>query len=324
MLSVTIFITNDIIMQFANSYHSSTPPVTKNLIIINLLFFLAKFVGYRYNINLSDTLGLHFFLASDFKIWQLFTYMFMHADLSHILFNMFAVWMFGRIMENVWGPQRFLFYYIVCGVGAGLMQEGVQYLTYIYKGLSLYDQVNWNGVIVDMADFLNVWTTVGASGAVYGILLAFGMTFPNESLFIFPLPVPIKAKFFVVGYAAIELFSALSSSNDGVAHFAHLGGMLFGLLLILHWRNNGNNPFNRHSSRRFGDSFRNFFHRFSRPGRPHMDVYSKNERNQDYEYNARKREHEEEIDRILKKVKQSGYTSLTEEEKRKLFDASQR
>ena len=181
------------------------PPVTKNLIIINLLFFLAKLVAVRYGVDLDNLLGLHFFLAPDFNFCQFFTYMFMHGGVTHILFNMFAVWMFGRVMESYWGGRRFLLYYVVCGLGAGLVQEGVQYVQYLWQGLGAYDTVNIGYTVISMGDYLNRWTTIGASGAVYGILLAFGMSFPNERLFIFPLPVPIKAKFFVIGYAVIEL-----------------------------------------------------------------------------------------------------------------------
>ena len=202
------------------------PPVTKNLIIINVLFFLGKLVATRYGVDLDDLLGLHFFLAPDFRLYQFVTYMFMHGGLTHILFNMFAVWMFGRVMESYWGARRFLIYYFVCGLGAGVVQEGVQYIQYLWQGLNAYDSVNVGYAVI----------SIGASGAVYGILLAFGMSFPNERLFIFPFPVPIKAKFFVIGYAVIELLSALGNSGDGVAHFAHLGGMVFGLLLILAWR----------------------------------------------------------------------------------------
>ena len=185
------------------------PPVTKNLIIINLLFFLAKLVAVRYGVDLDNLLGLHFFLAPDFSFYQFFTYMFMHGGVTHILFNMFAVWMFGRVMESYWGSRRFLLYYVVCGLGAGLVQEGVQYVQYLWQGLGAYDTVNIGYTVISMGDYLNRWTTIGASGAVYGILLAFGMSFPNERLFIFPLPVPVKAKFFVIGYAVIELLSAL-------------------------------------------------------------------------------------------------------------------
>lgn len=216
------------------------PTITKNLIIINVLMFFGTFVAQRYGIDLMNYLGLHFFLASDFNPAQLITYMFMHGGFSHIFFNMFAVFMFGSVLERTWGPQRFLFYYIFCGIGAGLIQEGVQYIQYVTE-LSHYSQVNIGTGNIPMEEFLNMMTTVGASGTVYAILLAFGMLFPNNQLFIFPIPIPIKAKFFVVGYAAIELWSGLSNSaGDNVAHFAHLGGMLFGLILILYWRKKSN------------------------------------------------------------------------------------
>lgn len=216
------------------------PPVTKNLIIINILFFFGALVGERQGINLDDYLGLHFFLASDFNLAQFFTYMFMHANFSHIFFNMFALYMFGRILEQVWGPKRFLFYYILCGVGAGVIQEGVQYIHYALE-LSAYDRVNLGGgMIIPMETYLNMMNTVGASGAIYGILLAFGMLFPNERLFIFPLPMPIKAKYFVIGYAVLELALGISNNaSDNVAHFAHLGGMLFGFILIMYWKKKG-------------------------------------------------------------------------------------
>ncbi len=213
------------------------PTVTKNLIIINVLVFFGTLVAQRYGIDLANYLGLHFFLASDFNPAQLITYMFMHGGFSHIFFNMFAVFMFGPILEQTWGPKRFLFYYILCGIGAGLIQEGVQYIQYITE-LSQHTEVNLIGYgIIYMDQYLNMMTTVGASGAVYAILLAFGMLYPNNQLFIFPLPFPIKAKFFVIGYATIELWAGLANSaGDNVAHFAHLGGMLFGLILILYWR----------------------------------------------------------------------------------------
>ncbi len=301
------------------------PPVTKNLIIINLLFFLAKIVSVRYGVDLDNVLGLHFFLAPDFGFYQFFTYMFMHGGVAHIVFNMFAVWMFGRVMESYWGSRRFLVYYMVCGVGAGLVQEGVQYVQYLWEGLAAYDSVNVGYGIIPMGDYLNRWTTIGASGAVYGILLAFGMSFPNERLFIFPLPVPIKAKYFVIGYAVIELLSALGNSGDGVAHFAHLGGMVFGLLLILYWRKRDGGYYGGGES--YSGKFKRWFFdrrdRFSSYRRPKMKV-SMGDRKDDYEYNARKRADEEELDRILEKVRRSGYASLTEDEKRKLFDASQR
>ncbi len=224
---------------------NAIPTVTKNLLIINVLAFLATLVAQTYGIDLERYLGLHFFLASDFNVAQLVTYMFMHGGFTHLFFNMFAVWMFGRILEQVWGPKKFLFYYLVCGIGAGFIQEAVQFIQY-ETVLAAYDNVNTGSAIVSMQDYLNMMTTVGASGSVYGILLGFGMLFPNQQLFIFPLPIPIKAKYFVIGYALIELYSGLANNpGDNVAHFAHLGGMIFGLILILYWRrkNKGNNGY---------------------------------------------------------------------------------
>lgn len=190
------------------------PPVVKNLIIINFIVFLATMVLEKYNYNSITTMcALNAAWTGRFRIWQLLTYMFMHGSWSHIFFNMFALWMFGYVLENYWGSRRFLFYYLVCGIGAGLCNL-------IVPG----------------------WTiTVGASGAVYGILLAFGMMFPNERIYLYFI-MPIKAKWFVIGYAAIELLDGLFMTSDGIAHFAHLGGMLVGLILILYWRKH---PFSR-------------------------------------------------------------------------------
>ena len=199
---------------------NTIPTVTKNLLIINVLMFLGTIVAQSYGIDLAQYLGLHFFLAEDFNAAQLITYMFMHAGFAHIFFNMFAVWMFGRILEQVWGPKRFLFYYLVCGIGAGIIQEVVQYIHY-ETVLSAYDSVNTGMVIIPMEEYLNMMTTVGASGAVYAI----------------------KAKYFVIGYALIELYAGFANSaGDNVAHFAHLGGMVFGFILIMYWRkkNRGN------------------------------------------------------------------------------------
>ena len=219
---------------------NNLPAVTKNLLIINVLCFFGGIVARRYGIDLNEILGLHFFMASDFKLFQLITYMFMHADFQHVFFNMFAVWMFGRTLEMVLGPKRFLTYYMVCGIGAGLVQEVVQYIEYATT-LSNYSGGDTGLAVIPMEEYLNMMTTVGASGAVYGILLAFGMLFPNSQMFVFPIPFPIKAKFFVIGYAVIELLSGLGSSGDGIAHFAHLGGMIFGFFMIMHWRKKNNN-----------------------------------------------------------------------------------
>ena len=199
------------------------PLITKNLLIINLIAFLAMLGLKGWGIDLNDVLGLHFFLAGNFHVYQLFTYMFMHGGWEHILFNMFALWMFGSAVEYRWGAKRFLFFYIFCGVGAGLLQEMAQ-LGRFY--MMAYDQIPQFSLSDTMAlaynsrDYLNLLTTVGASGAIYAVMLAFGMTFPNERIFIFPIPFPIKSKWFVVICVAIELISSFASSNDGVAHLA--------------------------------------------------------------------------------------------------------
>ena len=222
------------------------PVVTKNLLAINALMFLATWVAETKGVDLRSILGLHLFLAEDFKAWQIVSYMFMHGDITHLFFNMFALFMFGRVLEQVWGAKRFLIYYVATGIGAGLVQELVQYI-YFQTSLSMYEGVSMApGVVIPMAQYLNLWTTVGASGAIYGILMAFAMTFPNERMFVIPIPFPIKAKFFVLIFGAIELLSGLSPRmGDNVAHFAHLGGMVFGLLLILYWRKKGdiNGPY---------------------------------------------------------------------------------
>lgn len=228
---------------------NNTPTVTKNLIIINLLCFFGAIVAEKYGIDLNDVMGLHYFESEKFRLYQLFTYMFMHSGFKHIFFNLFAVWMFGRILETVWGGQRFLLYYVLCGIGAGLVQEATQYFElapYIadMAQLSTYASdaiVPINGISHTAGQWLAMYErvisvpTVGASGAVYAILMAFGMLFPNQEIFIFPLPMPIKAKWLIIGYFVIELGMGIMS-NDGVAHFAHLGGMIFGFLLIMYWR----------------------------------------------------------------------------------------
>ena len=302
---------------------NNMPTMTKNLLIVNFLAFIATWVLQLRGIDLTSMLGLHFFLASDFHIYQFVTYMFLHGGLTHIFFNMFALWMFGSVIERVWGPKKFIFYYITCGVGAGLMQEMVQYANYMMEGIAAYQYVNAGGVQMTTDAYINLWTTIGASGAVYGILLAFGMIFPNERLFIIPFPFPIKAKWLVVGYIAIELFSAMGSSGDGVAHMAHLGGMLFGFLLIRYWQKHPD------SSQRFGRSrgeefFENLKRKYDQRQRgSRMKAEHTNPRREsDEEYNVRKRQNQEEIDAILDKIRKSGYDSLTKEEKQKLFDQS--
>lgn len=307
------------------------PTVTKNLLIINVLAYLVGMLFGNMAGGLNDLFGLHFFLAPDFGVYQLVTYMFMHASLSHLFFNMFALWMFGCIVERTWGARKFLVYYMVCGIGAGLLQEMAQFVQFYMlaaENIHGFSVSQIMTVAKASAAGINLWTTVGASGAIYGILLAFGMLYPEERMFIFPLPVPIKAKFFVVGYAAIELFMAFSTSGDGVAHLAHLGGMLFGFLLIRYWRRHPGRGYNRVGGRQFFDSMRSSWeqrtHRKADTTNSfgHTSTRSNGERNPDWDYNARRRASQEEIDRILDKIRRNGYDSLTRDEKQTLFDAS--
>ena len=305
---------------------NNIPTMTKNLLVVNVLAFIATFVFERSGIDLTRLLGLHFFLASEFHIYQFITYMFLHGGFTHILFNMFALWMFGSVIERVWGPKKFLFYYICCGVGAGFTQELVQYITYSMEDIAAYQYVNAGGVQMSTDAYINLWTTIGASGAVYGILLAFGMIFPNERLFIIPFPFPIKAKWLILGYIAIELFSAMSGPGDGVAHMAHLGGMLFGFLLIRYWQKHPDSSagFGRSRGQEFFDNLKRKYD--ARQNQQHMKAEHTSDprRETDEEYNARQRKNQEEVDAILDKIRKSGYDSLTKEEKKKLFDQSRR
>ena len=302
---------------------NNIPSITKNLLIINVLAFFATWVFEKQGLDLTATFGLHFFMAKDFSFYQLVTYLFMHGSFMHLFFNMFAVWMFGTVMERVWGPKRFLIYYLVCGIGAGIIQEGVQYINYANENLAAYDFVMTSSGRITTEAYLNLWTTVGASGAVYAILLAFGMTFPNERMFIIPFPFPIKAKWLIGGYIVIEVWSALNTPGDGIAHMAHLGGMLFGFLLIRYWRKhpnieqrfNGQNGFFQQMKKQYKNKRRNTFHYQPSTETPRWEEHKEKE-----EDSARQAE----IDAILDKIRKSGYDSLTKEEKKKLFEQSNR
>lgn len=252
------------------SFLNSIPPVVKNLIIINIILLLAThltpglFIRLGSNTNLSDILGMHYWQSSKFNPVQLITYMFMHGGLAHIFFNMFALYMFGGVLENFWGPKRFLTYYMITGIGAGIvqqifwtidfnpvitalneaistnstavLQDHLSVLSHYFK-MENVSQLDTQGIIEMKKIFLNEPTTVGASGAVFGLLLAFGWLFPEQKLFVFPIPIPIKARIFVLIYGVIELFSGVAQfTGDNIAHFAHLGGMLFGAILIIYWK----------------------------------------------------------------------------------------
>lgn len=246
----------------SSGFMSTVPTVTKNLIIINALMWAATFVLRRFDIQLENYLGLQYFGSDHFNLSQLITYMFMHAPLNpaHLFFNMFGVYMFGRILEQVWGPKRFLIFYMVTGIGAGLVQELMWYIELrpmleaakdfatnpdmmpFMKYLRVDTGATFSLEQVEQAKqlIMNSMLTIGASGSVFGILLGFGMLFPNAPLFLMFIPIPIKAKYMVIGYGLLELYSGVANtSGDNVAHFAHLGGMLFGYFLIRYWKKKG-------------------------------------------------------------------------------------
>ncbi len=233
------------------------PDVVKNLLILNGLAFVALIVLDMQGVSLNRVAGLYYWQSPQFQPYQLVTHMFMHGGLMHIFFNMFALWMFGSPLEQVWGPKRFLTYYLATGLGAAALHLLVLHFQYVgitagmdpeairqvlREGTQIITQGK-NYIDPQMAELnrlLNV-PTVGASGAVYGILLGFGMLFPNTRLMMLFFPVPIKAKYFVVGYALLELYMGFANNpGDNVAHFAHLGGMLFGFVLIKLWQKQRN------------------------------------------------------------------------------------
>ena len=284
-------------MNLGSSSFGGMTPAVKNLIIINVIFYLASLVFFStFGLAIEDYLGLHLPTADAFNPFQLVTYMFLHAYYSpnegiiffHLFFNMFALFMFGRMLEMVWGTKRFLIYYFVTGIGAAVVHVFTQYLEVVpmtnaithylnnaspealkvfleehLQPMTYEMKYNFNqfvesynqliGTDPDRAialskdylvqyrhDYLNSFVTVGASGAVFGILLAFGMMFPNTQLMLLFPPIPIRAKYFVIIYGLIELFMGIRNfSMDNVAHWAHLGGMLFGFILIKYWKNRG-------------------------------------------------------------------------------------
>ncbi len=233
---------------------NNIPPVVKNLIIVNVLIFAATFILEQSGLNLYTYLGLHFPLSEKFRLHQIFTHMFMHGGLTHIFFNMFALYMFGRVLESVWGPKRFLTFYLVTGIGAAVLHSFVNYIEYANvtsklspeqiayvkeTGYQIWSEgKNFSEPLLGKMNMILNVPTVGASGAVFGILLGFGMLFPNTQLMLLFPPIPIKAKYFVMGYGALELYLGFSQPGSNVAHFAHLGGMLFGYIMIKYWNKN--------------------------------------------------------------------------------------
>lgn len=236
----------------AQSRFNLMPTVVKNLLIINGLVFLGMIsIRTTFGMDITRWLGLFFPASDSFYPFQLVSHMFMHGNIGHIFSNMIMLWFLGSAMENYWGSQRFLIYYLLTGLGASALQIGVNAIEYFSLVADLSPEnlsivldegaaiirSGRNYVDPTMGALNRLLNTpmVGASGAVFGVLLAFGMTFPNQVIYLNFL-FPIKAKYFVIGYGLFELYNGFTVSNSGVAHFAHLGGMLFGFILIRRWK----------------------------------------------------------------------------------------
>ncbi|MEY4738670.1 MAG: hypothetical protein RIS13_988 [Bacteroidota bacterium] len=217
------------------------PVVIKNLIIINALVWLAQITVGRDLLSIEDLFALHHFSSVHYHFWQFITYMFLHSSDSffHILFNMFALWMFGSTLENLWGPAKFLSFYLVCGLGAGLTQAIA--LTY---DISQYNAMFEAGQLgaAELFALINV-STLGASGAVMGIFAAFAYTFPNSQMIILPIPFPIKAKWALLGLGILDVLGGISSESTGIAHFAHLGGAAVGIIIVMIWNKRNRSDF---------------------------------------------------------------------------------
>jgi membrane associated rhomboid family serine protease len=275
------------------------PPVIKALLVSNVaIYFLLAFFGIFRIGDVSFSEIFDYFLplypiGSGFAVWQLVTYMFLHGGFMHLFFNMFALWMFGMELENLWGSRKFFWYYMACGIGAGLSNLFIAPL------------------------FAPVGPTVGASGAVYGVLIAFGVLFPDRPIFIFFL-LPIRARYFVLLYIFLEIYAGVTGTSDGFAHFAHLGGATVGLIYLL--------------AERRGFSFEKLFQkrklRIVNNQRSNVSILSDDTKISDASYydilGSDKGIDQARIDEILDKISQHGYQNLTEEEKKILFAASKK
>lgn len=313
------------------NWWSSMPPATKNLILINVIVWLIEILIPSFGNTLMKHTALHFWGSELFNPIQLVTYMFMHDPDSvwHLLFNMFTLWMFGRILEHTWGSGKFLLFYFVCGIGAAITQETVWQLCWIHdyaagiaplNGLTTdhMEQVIHTALSDGDPKFLaaaqaykGMLVTVGASGAIFGLLLGFAFTFPDMPLYLFFIPIPIKAKYMVVGYGVLEFFLGISGAQSTVAHFAHLGGLIFGLFLIMWWKYGGSirNIFRTHSS---GS------HKYRAPkwrGNEEFDLSS---------IDTRKLEDRRRLNELLDKIRTSGYASLSHAEREELKRLSER
>ena len=295
------------------------PPVIKYLLISNIGVFILQFFFLDTlragSVPIGDLFVKNFALftyeSPFFRPWQLFTYMYMHGGFSHLFFNMFALWMFGMELENMWGSKTFFIFYTVCGVGAGIA----------------------NAFLAPLVSYIppNV-PTVGASGSIYGVLIAFGMIFPNRYIYIYFM-LPIKAKYLIIIYILIEVFAVASQSQSGIAHIAHLGGGVVGFLYVYFILNKGKPKFfkNQGQDNNVFNNFKDMFEKKPEPPKyePPKNVYDANFEDlskSKYEDDMRRNEKEAQIkiDAILDKLGANGYASLTEEEKRILFQESKK
>jgi membrane associated rhomboid family serine protease len=228
-------------MAFGNGLQRTTP-VVLNLIIINVLAFFAQsaFGGNDDLSPVTDYFALHHYRSEEFRPHQVITHMFMHGGILHLLFNMLALWMFGTTIERIWGPKRFLIFYMICGIGAALTQMASYAFNY-----SEIDQASLSPeTFLQYQTILRLNATVGASGAIMGVLVAFGYLFPNTTLFIMPIPFPVKAKWAIIGIIALDFFGGFSKiPGDNIAHFAHIGGALVGFLIVLYWNKTNKRTF---------------------------------------------------------------------------------
>lgn len=292
-------------------------PAVKIILVANLVFFaLSELITPMFPLGgytdwFTAFNALHPIGSSNFAVYQYVTYMFMHGGWMHLFFNMWSLMIFGNSVEMQVGTKRFVYYYLICGVGSALINQLMSFLGIIPPSI-----------------------LVGASGAIYGVMAAAAYYFPNAKLFIIPIPFPVKLRNLVIFYTVFEMYNGVMSS-DGVAHFAHLGGILVGAVILIIWKRMDRASYRRsgwdsgytHGSNSSYDKGESLIDRlkrtFKRERKPKMTVHSVRETNyQDHEYNRRKMERREEIDRILDKIRQSGYQNLSEEEKRTLFDAS--
>lgn len=210
-----------------------TPPVTRNLIILNIIVFIATLINREF---MTAEFALFYPTSRYFHWWQILTHMFMHGGFWHILFNMYTLWLFGSVVENIIGSKKFLLFYFICGLGAAGLHLGVEFLQMqsFMEGAAMGNSVALQNIAV-----IKLTPTVGASGAIYGVLIGYAMLFPASKMTLLFPPVTLSAKWMVIVFAAIELLTGVTGTVAGVAHFAHLGGMLIGWLMIFYWRKRG-------------------------------------------------------------------------------------